>query len=1189
MASPTNTTLSGPEAQKSTFASDKSSLVARASQWKIAPHPQNQSVPSSATQPQSQPPTSSNPAPVHDLPVQTEEDDMARAIANSYEDQGRVASQEQTPGDSAKPAAKSTTPRETLELLMENLALRVSNDFAPLDDIHGDTLIYIGPPSKLPHHSVEDYAHIKKHFHRIFQVDSSSLKALGSKKLGIGEKQLLGPGCCIRAKKKLKKLDIYNQIDQHVRDSIKYHIDLRPPSEDDDAVLLLTDLTCTRGVRTWYRAKEKYQLPGNLVLGTDELDTDSNPYQASVSGDPPNVETIPAADGSSAPKVGLVTDLLVSELCPLRQHSAVERMLQAIYGNDPKLDSAPKAWAFFATANFYDCAQHPSISKWIDKWLYTGKNASFIQSNPEVAYRIGMGCQLAHLVQDAYSILVGEKALLDVTSELSGSVPDSSRSIHGREHENLDDDEQNRVSHAASSLIRRMRDLYQSLVIDMDWLKDCTEYQKLAAFQTESDNEKDDVGLAAGIIRQFCASRLSNMMSKHLRMPFNDLDVAAANTRAFRNGNVPHFVAVYNNLGAEARPFTRSFWIILQRIQLTDGHWSNSATESLPELTSNLLSLIAPSAPVERRQIVSALSHVNDILWDRSRRQAGHMKPISVSPKAVQQPRSTESRSDSVRKSSGFRQIIPNVPAQAKANNDGSNFFEPLASPKRPSEPMAGPSSDSPGKRRKTLEQQDEEDTFPMSSVQGTETDQLPVGALYRSNISGVVYRGRTLARDEDAFKDIPLRVRNPDQPLFPLNQKGPFAGHIAGDDRMSKQDELQQPRIFPAPPAPPKASLLDTTKVPSNEQTSSYVEQDDDEGMPVYRMSQPATLQPPKASDVASDFDRWWGAPDLGYQPSDRAASDNATTYARQVDMLSPFSASTSSASKPKPKILQQFSNSSPPDDWDMDMPGRYPVAADYECPRPQLFEVNSILSEMSRVLSRKCDEIVYPPHLFHGVQQTPIDLVDTLVCLDEDEWKFLPLWAGGYDDGEGGVFNEVDVPNDDAAGFKGGKRGIRGGVAGSSGEGSVSGSEDSFDDIADEAVSTVGKASKFATDGTATVRSVSEPGDERSDDGFMNQDDVYAVVQAMSMERMEKGKGKGKEKAGDGWVPGDEFDFDNDDMLMDDDDDGGDVSTVMGAGSDVQGQFFGGSDNDGDHEQDETAEESDDSDMVVVNGDEL
>ena len=49
-------------------------------------------------------------------------------------------------------------------------------------------------------------------------------------------------------------------------------------------------------------------------------------------------------------------------------------------------------------------------------------------------------------------------------------------------------------------------------------------------------------------------------------------------------------------------------------------------------------------------------------------------------------------------------------------------------------------------------------------------------------------------------------------------------------------------------------------------------------------------------------------------------------------------------------------------------------------------------------------------------GCWKEPFELgiVNTLVCLEESEWKYLPLWAGGNDDGSMGVYNE-DLPTAD------------------------------------------------------------------------------------------------------------------------------------------------------------------------------
>ncbi len=1123
------------------------------------------------TETQDQPCSPQNLPMAHNGPVQNEDDDLNKAIANSYEDQRRMSTQKEPSGNVPKSAAQSTPPRESIEVLMENLALRFSNEFAPLYDVHGDTLIYIGPPSKLSYHNASDRAHIKKHFHRMHQVDSSVLKALGSKKFSMEERQFLGPGCCIRAQKRLKKLDIYEKIDQDVRGGIKFHIDLRPPSEDDDAVLLLTDLTCTHGVRNWYHARQKYQLPVNLVLGTDELDTDSNPYQTTFSGGMPDAENVRKVGASSGVEESSIINLSVPELCPLRQHSAVERMLQAIYGNDPRLDSAPKVWAFFATTSFYDCARHPSISKWIDKWLYTGKNACFIQNNPEVAYRIGMGCDLAHLVRDAYSVLVGEKALLDVVSELGGSVPSSQRSIHGRELENLDDDERNRISHAASSLIRRIRTRYQSMLINMDWLKDCREYKRLSELNIDSKDEGGAVAYASGLIRHFCASRIGHMLSKNLRMPFSDLDASVSNTGAFRNGNMLEFETVYNNLGAVTRPFTRSFWMALQRVQLTEGDYSSS-TAAIAELAihGEAQTVIGATTIHKTNMVGYALSRVNDILWERCHRRSNETGFRPGSPTRIEQP---WSRSQLYRPQESYSTSRSSATEYSRAEEKvtPTHLGDHHSSPKRACEPTVDSNALLSGKRRKTLENEDKGVPDQTTQKEGDELAHRLLGSDCPTlDDDGISEIARNERRDS-SFRDLQIRLRNSDHAPEPTES---LAGSISGISPPSQLESLR-----PSQP-PPKLTVRNPDFRAPEDQQPVHVKREDESGMPVYRMSDDhqAAMRGDKTINSQSSFTPRGTGLAPTFTTTAQAASTTAPTHPHHGN------SSSSTAPKPKPKVMQQFSDIPSNMDWshnrNIDWSEPLPQA-----PPPRLFNLDTILDEMSRVLARKCDEIVYPPHLFHGVQQTPIDLVDTLVCLDEDEWKFLPLWAGGYDDGEGGVFDEVDVPNDDAAGFKGGKRGIKS-KAGSDVEGKVSESESSFDDIADEAMSTVGGASKFATDGTATVRSVNES-DTRSDDGFMNQDDVYEIVQAMSIDRMKKGKGKGKEVAE--WVPGDEFHPDHDDMPMDDDDDDGDVSTVMGAGSDVHGQFFGDNGTDDGHEQNAKADEHDDSDMEIIDKDKL
>lgn len=49
--------------------------------------------------------------------------------------------------------------------------------------------------------------------------------------------------------------------------------------------------------------------------------------------------------------------------------------------------------------------------------------------------------------------------------------------------------------------------------------------------------------------------------------------------------------------------------------------------------------------------------------------------------------------------------------------------------------------------------------------------------------------------------------------------------------------------------------------------------------------------------------------------------------------------------------------------------------------------------------------------PDIFTRAEGLDVQLTHTLVSLTDSEWKYLPLWAGGNDDGSGGVFAD-DVP---------------------------------------------------------------------------------------------------------------------------------------------------------------------------------
>jgi hypothetical protein len=133
-------------------------------------------------------------------------------------------------------------------------------------------------------------------------------------------------------------------------------------------------------------------------------------------------------------------------------------------------------------------------------------------------------------------------------------------------------------------------------------------------------------------------------------------------------------------------------------------------------------------------------------------------------------------------------------------------------------------------------------------------------------------------------------------------------------------------------------------------------------------------------------------------------------------------------------------------------------------------LFQI-AIKNYLDKVATRIAGPPQYEkaPSTFH----VPFDIVDTLVCLQEDEFKFLPLWAEGFDDGTGGVFDDQSVPVLEEGGFSTAGPSVH---LGSVQDPDETASMDSFEPIRpDEAASTVQRASHEATDSLASTTVVS------------------------------------------------------------------------------------------------------------------
>lgn len=71
--------------------------------------------------------------------------------------------------------------------------------------------------------------------------------------------------------------------------------------------------------------------------------------------------------------------------------------------------------------------------------------------------------------------------------------------------------------------------------------------------------------------------------------------------------------------------------------------------------------------------------------------------------------------------------------------------------------------------------------------------------------------------------------------------------------------------------------------------------------------------------------------------------------------------------------------------------------------------FDVGSFLDQVRAYLCPLCDRILGSNDIYSPLE---LELTDTLVCLEDAEYKYLPIWANGNDDGSGGVYND-EVPS--------------------------------------------------------------------------------------------------------------------------------------------------------------------------------
>ncbi|KAL4891524.1 hypothetical protein BDV59DRAFT_181949 [Aspergillus ambiguus] len=363
---------------------------------------------------------------------------------------------------------------EQLQTLRYELPKLSSTPFPPLlmfED--ADTLAYIDPaPPESSGSSVPRLNQTVPH-----RIRSKPLLDTGSPYL----QKLFEPRTQERT---IKRRGLRGQLPE----SIKYVIDLTPPSEDDDAVIFLTELSCPIGIRTWTQFAEIWQLPVSCIGGGDEgtrITREPGFYD-------PERKALPA------------------EYSPSRHRIGIENILQALQGLQPVLDSPCKFWTFFSLSRIFEIATVPSVCDLILAWLYTATNTRLIETQPEVAYRVACGTRCSYLCRDAFSILVGEEALLLVAhSHKPVMLKRPEWTLHGRVRDFLDDEELQRVEYASKSFVEYVLDQFVQLAgVDMHWLSTLTSMQKVVNYVPQNAEEQSVVEDLLTVLKNFVRARI---------------------------------------------------------------------------------------------------------------------------------------------------------------------------------------------------------------------------------------------------------------------------------------------------------------------------------------------------------------------------------------------------------------------------------------------------------------------------------------------------------------------------------------------------------------------------------------------------------------------------------------------------------------------------------------------------------
>lgn len=348
------------------------------------------------------------------------------------------------------------------------------------DMAHGDTLVLVDlPDAPRDPRKLADCDNIAFRSCR-FRVQSDALLATGSAEFA----HMLRPSSQAR-------LQLRRRLAGRLPSGVDYLLDLTPPSEGDQLVYQMTELSLPPGIMRWWSAHEFHGVDADLVNGHDDVcacrrqpapspDTDG-------SGDKPLRSVPPTPEQLLAIKATRDDDAIyatpplrrIPDYCPVRHRNAIVRLMMLVQGRHSLLDSASRVWTLVAMAKILDCLS--LVREGVRQWILSGSNARFIHVLHEEALRIGFAIANVHVTQCSFRVLVCELAPQEAADGDSGREP-TPTTVLGRRRGDCGDELNNLVQHAARALVERVssKDLLQDPNLFPTWeIREWTKLQRL--------------------------------------------------------------------------------------------------------------------------------------------------------------------------------------------------------------------------------------------------------------------------------------------------------------------------------------------------------------------------------------------------------------------------------------------------------------------------------------------------------------------------------------------------------------------------------------------------------------------------------------------------------------------------------------------------------------------------------------